>query len=184
MGLGGWRVSFNYRFALASSGLPPSRLTIEITESLFVSGEAGAPALLDRLRERGVAVSFDDFGTGYSSLGYLGRMPVDEIKIDRKFVMELSAGGASEAVGARDSGARARWANPCSPRASNDGTSAIADGLGLLTRRGLPFRPPARRGGVRCAGGRTIRLAAHRQSELRADASVAPTRPQPPPRLA
>ncbi|MGA2495661.1 MAG: bifunctional diguanylate cyclase/phosphodiesterase, partial [Roseiarcus sp.] len=84
--------------ALASSGLAPSRLTVEITESLFVSGEAGVPALLDRLRERGVAVSLDDFGTGYSSLGYLGRMPVDEIKIDRKFVMELSAGGASEAV--------------------------------------------------------------------------------------
>ena len=84
--------------ALASSGLAPSRLTIEITESLFVSGEAGVPALLNRLRERGVAVSLDDFGTGYSSLGYLGRMPVDEIKIDRKFVMDLSAGGASEAV--------------------------------------------------------------------------------------
>ncbi len=84
--------------ALASSGLAPSRLTIEITESLFVSGEAGVPASLDRLRERGVAVSLDDFGTGYSSLGYLGRMPVDEIKIDRKFVMALGAGGASEAV--------------------------------------------------------------------------------------
>jgi diguanylate cyclase (GGDEF)-like protein len=84
--------------ALASSGLAPSRLTLEITESLFVSGEAGVPALLDRLRARGVAVSLDDFGTGYSSLGYLGRMPVDEIKIDRKFVMELSAGGASQAV--------------------------------------------------------------------------------------
>jgi len=57
--------------ALASSGLAPSRLTLEITESLFVSGEAGVPALLDRLRARGVAVSLDDFGTGYSSLGYL-----------------------------------------------------------------------------------------------------------------
>jgi diguanylate cyclase (GGDEF)-like protein len=84
--------------ALASSGLAPSRLTIEITESLFVSGEAGVAALLDRLRARGVAVSLDDFGTGYSSLGYLGRMPVDEIKIDRKFVMALGAGGAPEAV--------------------------------------------------------------------------------------
>jgi diguanylate cyclase (GGDEF)-like protein len=84
--------------ALASSGLAPSRLTVEITESLFVSGEAEVPALLDRLRARGVAISLDDFGTGYSSLGYLGRMPVDEIKIDRKFVMTLGAGGASEAV--------------------------------------------------------------------------------------
>jgi diguanylate cyclase (GGDEF)-like protein len=84
--------------ALASSGLAPSRLTIEITENLFVSGEAGIPALLDRLRDRGVAVSLDDFGTGYSSLGYLGRMPVDEIKIDRRFVTDLAAGGASEAI--------------------------------------------------------------------------------------
>jgi diguanylate cyclase (GGDEF)-like protein len=84
--------------ALASSGLAPSRLTIEITEGLFVTGEAGVPATLDRLRLRGAAVALDDFGTGYSSLGYLGRMPVDEIKIDRKFVTELSSGGASEAV--------------------------------------------------------------------------------------
>jgi EAL domain-containing protein (putative c-di-GMP-specific phosphodiesterase class I) len=84
--------------ALASSGLAPPRLTIEITENLFVSGEAGILALLDRLRDRGVAVSLDDFGTGYSSLGYLGRMPVDEIKIDRKFVKDLGAGGASEAI--------------------------------------------------------------------------------------
>ena len=84
--------------ALHKSRLPPSRLTIEITEGLFVGRESGAAAVLDRLRERGVAISLDDFGTGYCSLGYLGRMPVDEIKIDRQFVRELSAGTASEAV--------------------------------------------------------------------------------------
>ena len=141
MGLGGWRVSFNYRFALASSGLPPSRLTIEITESLFVSGEAGAPALLDRLRERGVAVSFDDFGTGYSSLGYLGRMPVDEIKIDRKFVMELSAGGASEAV-VRAILALARAGQIRARRGRrNEGTSAIAGRTWAATWSRASFSP-------------------------------------------
>ncbi len=77
------------RAALEFSGLPPSRLTIEVTESAFVSGEGKAVALLGALQFQGVNIALDDFGTGYSSLGYLDRLPFDKIKIDQSFVKRI-----------------------------------------------------------------------------------------------
>jgi diguanylate cyclase (GGDEF)-like protein len=68
-------------------GVPPSRLQVEVTESLVMANPEQASALLHRLREIGVTVAIDDFGTGYSSLSYLRRLPIDVIKIDRSFVM-------------------------------------------------------------------------------------------------
>ncbi|MDD5248066.1 MAG: EAL domain-containing protein [Rhodocyclaceae bacterium] len=68
-------------------GIPPSRLQVEVTESLVMADPKQASALLHRLREIGVTVAIDDFGTGYSSLSYLRRLPIDVIKIDRSFVM-------------------------------------------------------------------------------------------------
>ena len=65
------------------------RLTLELTESALI-GEA-ASDVLDRLHEMGELLSIDDFGTGYSSLAYLQRLPVNEIKIDRSFVMNLAS---------------------------------------------------------------------------------------------
>jgi diguanylate cyclase (GGDEF)-like protein/PAS domain S-box-containing protein len=67
----------------------PGRLTLELTESGLI--EDAAPAVLARLHEMGERLSIDDFGTGYSSLAYLQRLPVDELKIDRSFVMNLAA---------------------------------------------------------------------------------------------
>jgi EAL domain-containing protein (putative c-di-GMP-specific phosphodiesterase class I) len=69
-------------------GTAPGRLALELTESALI--EAAAPAVLARLHELGERVSIDDFGTGYLSLAYLHRLPVDEIKIDRSFVMNLA----------------------------------------------------------------------------------------------
>ena len=77
------------RAALEVSGLRPSSLTIEITESAFVSGEGETATLLDTLRARGIAIALDDFGTGYSSLSYLDRLPFDKIKIDQSFVKRI-----------------------------------------------------------------------------------------------
>ncbi|MEI8150262.1 MAG: EAL domain-containing protein [Hyphomicrobiales bacterium] len=75
--------------ALAASGLPSSRLDLEITESVLLQDEAHTLSLLHQLREIGVRISMDDFGTGYSSLAYLRNFPFDKIKIDRSFVRDM-----------------------------------------------------------------------------------------------
>jgi diguanylate cyclase (GGDEF)-like protein len=69
--------------------LPPSLLTLELTESSFIEDPERALRVLDSLAALGVLLSIDDFGTGYSSLSHLARMPVHEIKIDRSFVQGL-----------------------------------------------------------------------------------------------
>ena len=75
--------------ALALSGLRPSRLEIEITESIMITDSRHACDVLYRLKELGLSISMDDFGTGYSSLGYLRSFPFDKIKIDKSFVQGL-----------------------------------------------------------------------------------------------
>ncbi len=72
--------------ALAASGLPPGRLEIEITESVFLDDTELTRHWLDELHEMGVRISLDDFGTGYSSLSYLHSYPLSKVKIDRSFL--------------------------------------------------------------------------------------------------
>jgi EAL domain-containing protein (putative c-di-GMP-specific phosphodiesterase class I) len=78
--------------ALASSGLPPHRLELEITESVLLQNNAATVETLHQLRSLGVRIAMDDFGTGYSSLSYLRSFPFDKIKIDRSFVSDLAKG--------------------------------------------------------------------------------------------
>jgi EAL domain-containing protein (putative c-di-GMP-specific phosphodiesterase class I) len=78
--------------ALANSGLPPERLELEVTESVFMREGTGAIQVLERILDLGVRLSLDDFGTGYSSLGYLSRTRFSSIKIDRSFVQGASKG--------------------------------------------------------------------------------------------
>ncbi|RWA64659.1 EAL domain-containing protein [Mesorhizobium sp.] len=75
--------------ALAFSGLPASRLELEITETVMMDESDKVLKTLRQLRGLGVRIALDDFGTGYSSLGYLRRFPVDKIKIDRSFIHDL-----------------------------------------------------------------------------------------------
>lgn len=71
------------------SGCDPSRLKLEITESMLLDGRAAVIAKMARLKAHGVRFSLDDFGTGYSSLSYLKTLPLDQLKIDRSFVCDL-----------------------------------------------------------------------------------------------
>ena len=74
---------------LSQYRIPASLLQIELTESVVMSNQAQTLNQLQALKERGIAISIDDFGTGYSSLSYLRQLPIDELKIDRSFIMEI-----------------------------------------------------------------------------------------------
>ena len=84
--------------ALASSGLPATRLELEITESVLLEKSERNIAILNQMRELGVRISMDDFGTGYSSIGYLRSFPFDKIKIDQSFVRDLLVDEGSLAI--------------------------------------------------------------------------------------
>jgi diguanylate cyclase (GGDEF)-like protein len=76
---------------IRASGLDPSSLELEITESLVMSHGESAVAVLQKLKSIGVRIAIDDFGTGYSSLAYLKRFPIDTIKVDRSFIRDIPA---------------------------------------------------------------------------------------------
>jgi len=81
--------------ALAASGLHPSRLEIEITETVLLHNREATLEVLHQLRALGVRIALDDFGTGYSSLTYLQSFPFDKIKIDRSFVKDITESAGS-----------------------------------------------------------------------------------------
>ena len=80
--------------ALAQAQVHPSRLELEITESVFLNDDAGTDAMFAALKRVGVRLALDDFGTGYSSLGYLKKAPFDKIKIDQSFVRGATIEGS------------------------------------------------------------------------------------------
>lgn len=83
---------------LASSGLAPEWLELEITEGMVMEDIISATTMLERLKSMGVRLAIDDFGTGYSSLGYLKSFPIDKLKIDRSFVTDLVWNSQDQAI--------------------------------------------------------------------------------------
>jgi diguanylate cyclase len=75
---------------LSRSGVAPRLLQLEVTESSIMSDPARVMGIAAKLADMGVGLSIDDFGTGYSSLAYLKRLPVEEIKIDKSFVLNMA----------------------------------------------------------------------------------------------
>ncbi|MCV9963694.1 EAL domain-containing protein [Pararhizobium sp. BT-229] len=75
--------------ALRKAGLPPTRLQVEITESIFLKDTDKAKKILTALHEMGVKTAIDDFGTGYSNLGYINKLPLNKVKIDKSFIKDI-----------------------------------------------------------------------------------------------
>ncbi|WP_261874198.1 putative bifunctional diguanylate cyclase/phosphodiesterase [Vibrio rarus] len=86
----------NVLTALQSSGLDPSLLDIEITESLLVSNNSETNRLLEDIKKIGIHFSIDDFGTGYSALSYLQKFPFSKLKIDRSFLQDMESTPSSQ----------------------------------------------------------------------------------------
>ncbi|WP_454915471.1 putative bifunctional diguanylate cyclase/phosphodiesterase [Xanthobacter sediminis] len=86
------------RAALAASGLDPSRLELEITESLLLKADAPVRALLDQFRSEGIILALDDFGTGYSSLRYLQVLNISRLKIDQSFIRRVTQEPHTQAI--------------------------------------------------------------------------------------
>jgi EAL domain-containing protein (putative c-di-GMP-specific phosphodiesterase class I) len=83
---------------LLDTGLAPTRLELEITESVFIDDFSRAVSILSRLKALGVRIALDDFGSGYSSLSYLHSFAFDKIKIDRTFILDLEHNQHSMAI--------------------------------------------------------------------------------------
>jgi len=91
-------LSTTIELALNKSGLDPRYLVIEITESTIMANPSGAVETLANLKALGVGIALDDFGTGYSSLNYLRRFPIDTLKIDHSFIIDIDKNPEDEEI--------------------------------------------------------------------------------------
>jgi diguanylate cyclase (GGDEF)-like protein len=128
--------------ALAASGLPASRLELEITEAVLIRDDESALAILHQLRATGVRIALDDFGTGYSSLSYLRRFPFDKIKIDRCFVSDIAdPDGSSSIVRAVVSIAAARNITTTAEGVETEEQRSLLRTFGCTEMQGYLFSP-------------------------------------------
>jgi diguanylate cyclase (GGDEF)-like protein len=128
--------------ALATSGLPASRLELEITEAVLIRDDDAALEILHQLRAIGVRIALDDFGTGYSSLSYLQRFPFDKIKIDRCFVNDIAEPGGSSIVQAVVNIAAARHMTTTAEGVETLRQQELLRALGCTEMQGYLFSPP------------------------------------------
>jgi predicted signal transduction protein with EAL and GGDEF domain len=130
--------------ALAATGLTPSRLGLEVTESIFIGDDISTLAALERLRAIGVRLVLDDFGKGYSSFGYLSRAQFSKIKIDRSFVAGAAEGerDCSAIVRAILALARGLSVETTAEGVENEREAAVMRALGCDQLQGYLFGRP------------------------------------------
>jgi diguanylate cyclase (GGDEF)-like protein/PAS domain S-box-containing protein len=129
--------------ALASSGLDPARLAVEITETVLLGDTGAAVKALTALNALGVRVFLDDFGTGYSSLSYLKRLPFDAVKLDRAFVHGLDESSVDQQIiGAVVQMARALGMTVVAEGVETDGQRRHLRELGCHVLQGYYFARP------------------------------------------
>jgi diguanylate cyclase (GGDEF)-like protein len=129
--------------ALAASGLPASRLELEITEAVLIRDDDAALAILHQLRTIGVRIALDDFGTGYSSLSYLKRFPFDKIKIDRCFISDIGEPeGSADIVQAVVNIAAERHMTTTAEGVETAQQQELLRALGCSEMQGYLFSPP------------------------------------------
>nr|WP_283938406.1 EAL domain-containing protein [Sphingomonas alba] len=130
--------------ALASTGLAPGRLELEVTESIFIGDDVSTLAALERLRAIGVRLVLDDFGKGYSSFGYLSRAHFSKIKIDRSFVHGAAEGerDCSAIVRAILALARGLSVETTAEGVENEREAAVMRALGCDQLQGYLFGRP------------------------------------------
>ncbi len=135
--------------ALAEAALDPSRLELEITESLLLADTEQTLGTLHRLREIGVHISMDDFGTGYSSLSYLRSFPFDKIKIDRSFMAGIGSRQESLAIikAVIDLGQSLGMSTTAEGIETEEQLAAVRD-QGCREVQGFLFSPPLPASGV------------------------------------
>jgi EAL domain-containing protein (putative c-di-GMP-specific phosphodiesterase class I) len=131
--------------ALESSGLPSTRLELEITESVLMTDPVASNLVFNELRELGVRLALDDFGTGYSSLSYLRSFPFNKIKIDRSFVRELATNPGALAIVQTIVSLGASLGIPvCAEGIETEGQYEAARALGCSQVQGYLFGRPER----------------------------------------
>lgn len=128
---------------LQSTGAKPSRLKLELTESLLVANVEDVIAKMNLLKKAGIGFSLDDFGTGYSSLSYLKRLPLDQLKIDQGFVRDIlvdvnDAAIAKMVVALADS----MGLNVIAEGVETQAQRNVLEGLGCLSYQGYLFSKP------------------------------------------
>jgi diguanylate cyclase (GGDEF)-like protein len=128
--------------ALAASGLPASRVELEITEAVLIRDDEAALGILHRLRGLGVRIAMDDFGTGYSSLSYLRRFPFDKIKIDRSFIKDIpETNGSLSIVQAVVTIAKSRNITTTAEGVETEQQLDLLRALGCTEMQGYVFSP-------------------------------------------
>lgn len=144
------------RAVLGSSGLPPERLTLELTETVLTSDRAGTLETMRALRDLGVGLALDDFGTGFSSLSYLRQFPISALKVDRSFIADLDGGRTGTAlVRAMAELGRALQLTTVAEGIETARQYAQVSELGFTLAQGFYIAPPLNAGAARALAQRT-----------------------------